>query len=359
MPSLDAKVWRPFVVGDLFEIFLPTGDTQADKCEVGNIPLISAGFNNNGVCKFIKCGDDKSKIYDGNIISVDMFGKAFFHVYKFYSVSHGRINLLKPLEKLNAHHLQFVSISINKSSREKFSYNQMCSSKRIALLPIFLPVTEDGSPDYEFMENYIRAHETKILQRYRDYIHELDAAQIQPLSEKTWREFLMSDLFRFESGKCNQANQLTKSDKGIPYIGATNRNNGVLDFVEPDEKFISRGNAIAFVCDGEGSMGFSFYKAEDCIATTNIIFGYADFLNEYVGMFITTVADKVRGKYSYNYKRRLLRLRNEKIMLPVTDGGAPDFEFMEAFTRNKFAQTVRRYLDFVEIVPPTDNSTVD
>ncbi len=175
---------------------------------------------------------------------------------------------------------------------------------------------------------------------------------VPSLADKVWREFLLRDLFTFEAGKCSQANQLTKSDKGIPYIGATNRNNGVLDFVEPDEKFISRGNAIAFVCDGEGSMGFSFYKAENCIATTNIIFGYADFVNEFVGMFITTVADKVRGKYSYNYKRRLLRLRNEKIFLPVTDDGSPDFEFMENYIRAHETKILQRYIDFVTILPP-------
>ena len=173
-----------------------------------------------------------------------------------------------------------------------------------------------------------------------------------PLNSKRWAEFLIGDLFKLEAGKCNQANQLKKSADGIPYIGATNRNNGVLDFVKPEEKFISHGNAIAFVCDGEGSMGYSFYKAEDCIATTNIIFGYADFLNKYIGMFITTVADKVRGKYSYNYKRRLLRLQKEKIQLPVTDDGSPDFDYMENYIRvieEKLLQGYRNYINNAEL----------
>ena len=178
-----------------------------------------------------------------------------------------------------------------------------------------------------------------------------------PLDSKRWKEFLINDLFRLESGKCNQANQLKKSVNGIPYIGATNRNNGVLDFVNPDEKFISCGNAIAFVCDGEGSMGYSFYKSENCIATTNIILGYADFLNEYIAMFITTVADKIRGKYSYNYKRRLLRLQKEKLMLPVNDNGSPDFAFMESYVRaieEKILQSYRDYvseLDAAQVLP--------
>lgn len=174
---------------------------------------------------------------------------------------------------------------------------------------------------------------------------------LPPLQNKNWKTFLIGDLLKFESGKCSQANRLEFLENGIPYIGATNRNNGVLGFVKPVKNLISRGNAIAFVCDGEGSMGYSFYKAEDSIATTNIIFGYADFLNKYVGWFITTVADKVRGKYSYNYKRRFLRLQKEKIMLPVNEMGLPDFEYMEKYIALREEKLIKQYLD--KIAPPS------
>ena len=74
----------------------------------------------------------------------------------------------------------------------------------------------------------------------------------------------------------------------------------------------------------------------------------ADFFNRYVGAFITTVADKVRGKYNYNYKRRLLRLKREQLMLPVNDTGAPDFDYMAAYVKNLVAEKYRRYLSYVD-----------
>ncbi len=171
---------------------------------------------------------------------------------------------------------------------------------------------------------------------------------LPPLQNKNWKPFLISDLFKFEAGKCSQANRLEISENGIPYIGATNRNNGVLGFVKPVENLISRGNCIAFIRNGEGSIGYSVYKAEDFIATSDITCGYADFLNKYVGWFITTVADKVRGKYNFNYKRSDTRLKREKLMLPINEAGLPDFEYMEAFTRNQFAQILKKYLDVVQ-----------
>jgi hypothetical protein len=348
LPPLNEKIWRPFVIQDLFEIFLPSGDTQADKCESGEIPLVSAGSTNNGICKLIRCGDEKSEIYDGNLISVDMFGKAFFHPYKFYCVSHGRVNLLRPRRDLNRYHFLFLCTSINKASKGKFSYNQMCSSKRIARLPIQLPIDDAGEPDYDFMEKYIRQVEAAQLQKYREVVSICPSSEtIQPLSEKKWRVFFIEDLFRLETGKSKGLNHLEQDEHGIPYLGATNRNNGVLAFVRPVENLIQRGNCIVFIRNGEGSVGYSIYKSEDFIATSDITCGYADFLNKYVGMFITTVADKVRGKYSFNYKRSDTRLRREKLMLPVTDDSEPDFEYMENYIRNIEAAQYRKYLDYI------------
>ena len=150
-----------------------------------------------------------------------------------------------------------------------------------------------------------------------------------------------------EAGKSKGLNHLEQDASGIPYLGATNRNNGVLTFVRPVEGLVQRGNCIAFIRNGEGSVGYSVYKREDFIATSDITCGYADFLNEYVGLFITTVADKVRGKYNFNYKRSDTRLRGERLMLPVDDSGAPDFEYMAAFVKNIVAEKYRKYLAYL------------
>ena len=66
-------------------------------------------------------------------------------------------------------------------------------------------------------------------------------------------------------------------------------------------------------------MGYAVYKQENFIATTNIALGYAPFLDRYIGSFIATAADMVRGKYSFNYKRNEERLKKEMIQLPIDD----------------------------------------
>ena len=163
---LTEHKWGSFLLGELFEVSLPSGDTQADKSEDGDVPLLSAGFNNNGICKFIKEGDEKSRLYPKNQISVDMFGKAFFHGYEFYCVSHGRVNILTPKTVMNQYHLKFIITAINASVKGKFSYNQMCSSKRVKRLIVRLPIDESGEPDFVFMEEYTKNEERKLINKY-------------------------------------------------------------------------------------------------------------------------------------------------------------------------------------------------
>ncbi len=132
-------------------------------------------------------------------------------------------------------------------------------------------------------------------------------------------------------------------------MGATNRNNGVLEFVEPDQKVIYEGNCIAFIRNGEGSMGYSIYKKEDFIATQDISVGYNVNLDQYNGMFITTIADRVRGKYNFGYKRNQNRLENEILALPIDENGNPHWEYMSKFMQKLEAEKLEKALEYIYI----------
>ncbi len=160
---------------------------------------------------------------------------------------------------------------------------------------------------------------------------------------KKWAKFAVGDLFRLEKGKCSRSEQTEEYDSGLTYLGATNRNNAVIGFVKHDDKLMQKGNCIAFIKDGEGSAGYAVYKHEDFIANFHVILGYADFLNRYTGTFITTCADKVRGKYNFNYARTLERLKREMIQLPVDTSGRPDWAFMKEYMRERERILLARY----------------
>lgn len=332
MLDLHDREWNEFYLRDIFpDIQRGKRLKTADHIQ-GNIPYVSSSAINNGVDAFIG-NDGKVRKFEKclTLANSGSVGKTFYHSYEFIASDH--VTALQS-QKLNKYSYLFIATIVQRLE-EKYSFNREINDVRINKEKIILPVDESGAPDYAFMEQYIREREQQIVQNYIDYIGEniQIGGAIPALNEKEWRTFTIGSLFSLVSGKGKGANHLQSCKHGISYLGATNRNNAVIDFVEPVSEMIQPGNCIAFIRNGEGSMGYSVYKAESFIATSDITLGYADFLNPYTGFFITTVADKVRGKYNFNYKRSDTRLKKELLQLPINDDGQPDWRYMERYSR--------------------------
>ncbi len=140
----------------MFELCLAKGDLQPKKLENGDLPLVSAGGTNNGIVMHIKNGDGKSEMFGANALTIDMFGKAFYQNKPFYSVSHGRVNILKPKFDLNACvGLFFVSV-FDKKFLNKFGFDKMCSQSKLQKETVLLPTRENGEIDFDFMRNFIK-----------------------------------------------------------------------------------------------------------------------------------------------------------------------------------------------------------
>ena len=327
--TLEGVRWGEFFISDVAEI-ISGYDINDDEKQQGNYPYISSSSMNNGISHFVSNINETLEADCISVCRTGSVGYAFYHPYEALYSNNCR--------KLRLHHrgkyaALFIANQIT-SQRERYNYGYIMGTARLMRQKILLPADESGRPDYAFMERYMRNIEQRLIRAYVEQVSvrlRNTPQKLLSLDGVTWGKFAIGDLFTIEQGKCSRANELKKAHPEIPYLGATNRNNGVLDFVDADEKLMQKGNCIAFIKDGEGAMGFAVYKAEDFIATTNMALGYAPFLDRYIGMFITTVADKVRGKYSYNYKRNEERLKKEVIQLPVTPSGSPDWQLMRSY----------------------------
>ena len=200
---------------------------------------------------------------------------------------------------------------------------------------MILPTTDEGEIDFAFMSSFMKGVEQDILRTTLKFFNDRRIVNNPKMGGVKWKHFLIRDLFPIlVSGKSKGLNHIKKVENGISYLGATNQNNGVLCFVVANKELEQKGNCIAFIRNGEGSMGYSVYKAEDFIATSDMTLGYNEHLNKYIGTFITTVADRIRGKYNFGYKRSATRLAKEVLTLPADEDGNPDWEYMESYMRN-------------------------
>lgn len=176
------------------------------------------------------------------------------------------------------------------------------------------------------------------------------------LNIKDWKAFNIQrtdsqhGLFDIENCKCGSAGEL-ENGKDINYIGAKKSDNGVMKSVslEGNRDLVSKGQGIMFICDGEGSVGYTNYMDKNFIGSTTTSIGYDDALNELNAMFLVTVLDSERFKYSYGRKYRA-HLGESQIYLPIqhntdgtpiidslhkysNDGYIPDWQFMEDYIK--------------------------
>lgn len=156
------------------------------------------------------------------------------------------------------------------------------------------------------------------------------------LDISSWKEYNLNDLFdSLEKGKCNDAPSLMDGE-GVNYIGAKYNDNGVMKECSYTDncEYISKGNCIIMIGQGAGSAGYSIYMDKDFIGSTALHLGYAEWINQYTGLFVATVLCKEYDKYSFGRSWNKERLKNTVIKLPSDKYGNPDWDYMENYIKS-------------------------
>lgn len=339
--------WKEFYFTDVFtKIQRGKRLTKANQSD-GDIPYVSSTASNNGVDGFIG-NNGGVRIFENclTLANSGSVGSSFFHLYKFVASDHVTKLERKGLDK---YAYLFLIPMVNRLS-EKYSFNREINDNRIKREKLLLPVTEDGQIDFEFMSAFMQKLERDMLTTTLKSFKKRLSVNKTKLGGVIWSNYTLCEVFKtLEPGKSKGLNHLKiVPNKGVSYLGATNINNGQLCLVERNNSMMQKGNCIAFIRNGEGSMGYAVYKAEDFIATSDMTIGYNEHLNRYTGTFITTIADRVRGKYNFGYKRNAQRLSKEVLSLPSLPDGSIDWDFMEKYMREIESEQILKYLQFVE-----------
>lgn len=160
---------------------------------------------------------------------------------------------------------------------------------------------------------------------------------LQLFGNQEWKYFKIGEVFdKIEPTKGTTTHDLTLGNE-IPYVAAKKNNNGFDYFVSRDsnEEFISDGNGIVFINLGDGSGGYSTYQADDFIGMSGkTSVGYSQHLNKYNALFLITILDKQRYKYSFGRSWTGERFKKTVLYLPCTIDGAIDWVFMGNYIRS-------------------------
>ena len=152
--SLYIENWKWFNLGDLFIFEKGERLTKPDRVE-GDIPLITAGENNNGVTEyiFLKILKIKETIQKQN--NCGYVFNVFYHDYNYFSDDN--IHTLIPIKfELNKYNSLFL-VTILSKLKYKYAYGRQLRLMRLSFEKIKLPIDKNGAPDWQFMEDYIKS----------------------------------------------------------------------------------------------------------------------------------------------------------------------------------------------------------
>lgn len=117
----------------------------------------------------------------------------------------------------------------------------------------------------------------------------------------------------------------------VPFVSRTEGNNGVDCYVPREElQEIERGNAIVI---GDTTATISYQKNEFGTGD-HIVVVRSNWLNEYTGQFIVTLLQRERFRYSYGRAYLIKAIKSTELLLPVTELGKPDWEWIENYIKS-------------------------
>ncbi len=322
--------WGLFCLGKLFsQIYKAEAHVKTDlvRCSptAGKaIAFITRTENNNGCDCFVE-NRDISGIEEGNAIIIGDTTSTFFYQEKPF-VAGDHIVVCRA-DWINRNTALFLKAVLEKD-RYRYSYGRAFKIDLIASTLIRLPQTSSGEPDWQYMADFMaKLGKSEDGGSIGDSLKTDNSATSGLVSTDSWGDFRVEDLFdRLEVGKAH-AGMLEDGDDCL-YLGAKKDDNCVIRRCARNPDLVQKGNCIVFICNGEGSVGYANYMDREFIATTDLVMGYSDRLNKYNGLFIATILDRERPKYSFGRKWKI-HLRDTVIRLPQTADGKPDWDEME------------------------------
>jgi hypothetical protein len=150
--KLNINNWKTFYFKDLFEIKKGKRLTIEDQIS-GNVPYVSSSSFNNGIDNYIGNG-----YTDTNCMTFACYGsigEVFYQNDKVWVSDNANVFYLRN-KKLNPYIGMFLT-TILRLEQFRFSYGMTGKKERLQNFLIKLPIDQDGNPDWNFMENYIKS----------------------------------------------------------------------------------------------------------------------------------------------------------------------------------------------------------
>ncbi len=297
------------------------------------INFISRGSTNNGFMAKVQRYRD-TEPFPAGLITVTMGGSyllaSFVQPAPFYTAQN--IKVLCPKNPMSLQEKLFYCAVFQ---HNRFRYHSHSREANSTFDDILIPEKED-IPDWVYSKNMIKPSSDRI-----------GTHHILTDCHK-WKWFRYDEVFDIRKGFYNKKPDFSSGHE-IPFIGATDTNNGITGFYalqdierasktgqEPNqdlEQKIFKGNCLTV--SNNGSIGYAFYqeKAFTCSHDVNPLYLKDRPMTKYIALFLATLIEKEQFRWAYGRKWRPKRMPASLIKLPIDSNEKPDWNYMEDYMK--------------------------
>ncbi len=284
--------------------------TSKDK----GIPFISRKMGDNGVAAYVERIPNLDPNPTGELTCALSGGvlSTFIQERPYYTAFH--VACLRPLRNLTKPQLLYYCLCITEN-RYRYNYGRQANrTLPYILIPAFEEIPEwVNSANIDYFEDAEKPQENNFIPELFDL-------------QRKWDYFTFSSIFELKKGKRLTKSNMTEGQ--TPFIGAIDNNNGISGYV--GQSPIHEGNTISV--NYNGSVAEAFYQLKPFWASDDVNVLYPKFdLTPAIAMFLITIIKNEKYRYNYGRKWHLERMKQSRILLPITLNGNPDWDFMEEY----------------------------
>ncbi len=332
--NLNVDSWKEFRLGDLFSEMYKAEAHVKGELECYDVPLdntirfVSRTEMNNG-CDCYVLNNGLSGIEKANAIAIgDTTATCFYQGEDFVCGDH---MVICRADWINLHTALFI-ISILKQEKYKYSYGRAFKMELISNTMLKLPAAADNTPDWDYMESYIKSLNHKPLATANR-----GGYGSHTLGVETWKDFKVNELFEVKYGINMELNTCIEAEDGDPdainFVARTESNNGVSARVKPVEGKKPQPAGL-ITCAGGGSVLSTFLQEEPFYSGRDLyLLIPLQPMSKLAKLFCITVLKA--NKYRYSYGRQAnITLPYLELMLPANADGTPDFNSMDSYMKS-------------------------
>nr|WP_244048073.1 restriction endonuclease subunit S [Lactiplantibacillus plantarum] len=180
IPELADKKWKKYnVFGQNGILKIETSQSSIDKNKLKEgtsrtLPYITRSNMNNGIANFVSSNNSSYGLNSGKCITIGLDTQtAFWQDTSFVTGQNIQIIEGTNLNKFSAH---FIIPLLLKQMKAKFNWGgNGATLTRMKRISILLPIDNNRSPDYQYMEQYVK---NLMLKKYQQYLVFLNNSEL-------------------------------------------------------------------------------------------------------------------------------------------------------------------------------------